>query len=191
MTQRERPAHPLKRVASLLKSGPRALMLRFYDQIKRKITGAPVWELSRVAPGLYVGGQHYAKGWQAMEEEGITAVLNMRERWHDDVKAGVGGGLHLHLHTIDNTPVALEDLDKAADYIMEEIERGGSVYVHCGVGVGRAPSAAAAYFIKQGMTTVEALAKIRETRPFIHLTGRQRRRLEEYEVMLREQADNN
>lgn len=177
----EKPTNPARRVVSLLRRGPRAIALRLYDQSKRKLTGSPAWRYSRITPNLYVGGQHYPPGWQAMLDEGITAVVNMRELHHDDVKRGVASEKHLHLATRDNTPPTLEALEQAATFIAQEIEAGGKVYVHCGVGVGRAPSAAAAYLIYSGMTTDEALTVILTKRPFIHLTGRQKRQLRTFE----------
>ncbi|MEL6526537.1 MAG: dual specificity protein phosphatase family protein, partial [Chloroflexota bacterium] len=60
-------------------------------------------------------------------------------------------------------------------------------YVHCGVGVGRAPSATAAYFIKhENMTPDEALVTIKNVRPFIHLTGSQRTQLDAFHQSLGE-----
>jgi len=112
--------------------------------------------------------------------------LELREAVHDDVALGIGGERHLHLPTPDNTPVSLEDLDAAADFIAEEVANGGKVYIHCGVGVGRAPSAAAAYFIKhQGMSARDAIQHIRMVRPFVHLTGRQGKQLFVYEQRVR------
>lgn len=181
----EKPTNPLRRIISLLRVGPSGLVLRFYDQITRKRRGYPVWDLCRVRPFLYVGGQHYPTGWDEMVSEGITGIINMREDHLSDVAKGIGGDEHLHLATKDNTPVPFEYLHQAADFIADHKVKHGKVYVHCGVGVGRAPSAAAAYFIKhEGMTTVQALATIRETRPFIHLTGTQRRQLEQFELEL-------
>ena len=182
----EKPTNPFHRIISLLRVGPRGLILRFYDQFTRKRTGHPVWNLSRVRPFLYVGGQHYPKGWHEVEKEGITGIINMREDYHDDNELGVAGKAHLHLATRDNTPVPLEYLHQSADFVAEHKANNGKVYVHCGVGVGRAPSSAVAYFIKhENMTTVEAIATMREVRPFIHLTDSQRRQLEKFELELR------
>ncbi|QPC82620.1 dual specificity protein phosphatase family protein [Phototrophicus methaneseepsis] len=178
----KKPPSQLSRIASLLRTGPRGLSLRFIDQGRRKRTGAPTWSLSKVTPNLYVGGQHYKKGWQQMLDEGITAVLNMREAHLDDVVNGIGGDYHLHLPTRDNTPPSLEDLQCAAEFIDEHVRKAGKVYVHCGIGVGRAPSAAAAYLIYTGMSADEALAAIREVRPFIHLTPGQYRQLKAFEA---------
>jgi hypothetical protein len=56
------------------------------------------------------------------------------------------------------------------------------VYVHCGSGVGRAPSLAAAYLISEGATLDDAVAKIQKARPFIRILPVQLERLREYEV---------
>jgi hypothetical protein len=181
-TRLKKPTNPLRRMISLLRVGPRGIALRFYEQFRRKRTGVPVWRLAQVRPFLYLGGQHYKKGWKAFEAEGITAILNMRESHHDDVALGIGGASHLHLPTLDNTPLSTEFLHQAADFIASEKEAGGKVYVHCGVGVGRAPSAAASYLIKhEGLSAAEALAAIKKVRPFVHLTPEQWNALEDFE----------
>lgn len=180
----DKPANPLARILSLLRTGPQSLVLRFKDQFRRRSQGFPVWELSEVSPHVYLGGQHTEKGWQAMQDFGITAVINMRETYHDDVARGIGGERHLHLATRDNTPPTIADLTSGARFIAEEVERGGKVYVHCGVGVGRAPSAVAAYLIaEEGLTAAEALRRIREVRPFVHLTSKQFRQLQKFEEL--------
>lgn len=181
----QNPTPQLERMLSLLQTGPRGLLLRFYDQILRMRTGAPVWGLSRIAEGVYIGGQHRPKGWKLMKDAGIEAVLNMREAHHDDTLTGIGGTYHLHLPTRDNTPPELDDLERAADFIAEHSGEGRGVYIHCGVGVGRAPSAAAAYLIKDGMSARDAIKHIRSCRPFVHLTPGQTRRLHEFEAMIR------
>ncbi len=43
-------------------------------------------------------------------------------------------------------------------------------YVHCQRGHGRSPVLVAAYFILKGMTTSEAIKKIKAKRKVIHLT---------------------
>ena len=185
----EKAPNILDRMASLIRTGPQAIALRFVDQFTRKMTGSPVWDLARITPQLYVGGQHYPSGWEEMNGEGITAIVNLREPHHCDITKGVGGAKHLHIATRDNTPPSLEDLDAAADFIHEEIEAGGKVYIHCGLGVGRAPTTAAAYFIKhQGMNTDAALKLIAEKRPFVHLTSSQKARLRSFEEMLHRPA---
>ncbi len=184
----KKPPSTLSRVFSLLRVGPRAIAQRFIDQGSRRWTGRPVWRFSRITPQLYVGGQHRRRGLGAMGSEGITAVVNMREAHLDRAHYRLEHPRYLHLATRDNTPPTMDDLLRGAVFIHEEISAGGKVYVHCGVGVGRAPTQAAAYLIYTGMSAEEALATIRACRPFIHLTSRQRQQLDEFEKLYRGSA---
>lgn len=170
----------LTRIVSLLKTGPAAIALRISDQLLRLASGAPVQRLSRVTPHLYVGGQHRKRGWPAMQKQGITAIVNMREAQHDDRTKAAAPARYLHLATTDNTPPSLEDLQKGVEFIAEEIAQGGAVYIHCGVGVGRAPTMAAAYLIATGMSADDALNTIKQARPFIHPTPGQKAQLEHF-----------
>lgn len=181
----QRPPSPLQRLFSLLRVGPRGLVLRFVDQGGRLWTGRPMWRYSRITPHVYVGGQHRRRGWGAMTAEGIKAVVNMREAHLDDAAKGIHGERYLHLATRDNTPPTMDDLLRGAQFIAQQVAQGSKVYIHCGVGVGRAPTQAAAYLIYTGHTTDEALALIRRARPFIHLTRGQRQQLLQFEALYR------
>lgn len=185
MTADSKPPHPISRVVSLLSAGPQAVALRWIDQASRRRTGFPVWKLSEVTPQLFVGGQHYPKGYPAMLDFGISAIVNMRQR-HSDVDKGIAGERHLQLATTDNTPPSVADLQRGAAFIRAEIERGGKVYVHCAVGCGRAPTMAAAYLIASGYSPEEALKLIKKARPFVHLTRRQRAVLDEFAAFRRD-----
>lgn len=180
MIDGQKPPNPLRRLGGHLRTGPRAIALRWLDVLHRRVIGAPIWNLSAVSPNLLLGGQHYyQRGYQRMRDYGITAVVNMRER-HSDIEAGIGGERHLRLATIDNTPPSVEDLTRGVEFISAEIERGGKVYVHCAVGCGRAPTMTAAYLVSTGLEPEAALRRIRQVRPFINPTRRQERVLTEF-----------
>ena len=184
VVQEIKPPNAWNRFWSLLRVGPTGVALRLYDQFMRKISGTRVWKYSRITPNLYVGGQHVSL--KGMDMEGITAIVNMREDYHSDEKRGIGGKRHLHLATLDNTPPSIEALDKGADFIHQEVSTGGKVYIHCGVGIGRAPSMAAAYLIKyENMTAATSMALITKTRPFIHLTRKQYEQLDAFDEATR------
>ncbi len=179
MEKVHKPPHPIMRIGSLLSAGPRAVALRWLDQIYRRATGAPVWALSAVTPQLLLGGQHFERGYQRMREFGISAIVNMRKE-HCDQEKGIAGERHLHLATVDNTPPTLVDLRRGSAFIRAEIERGGKVYIHCAVGCGRAPTMTAAYLVTTGLSPEAALQRIKRVRPFIHLTRSQKHVLHEF-----------
>lgn len=180
MNSAAKPPHPLTRVISLTQTGPLPILLRVVDQTWRKMSGAPLWQLSEVTPQLYLGGQHSVRGYRKMRQRGISAIINMREQRFSDVAAGIAGERHLHLPTIDNTPPTVADLSRGAAFANDEIARGGKIYIHCGVGVGRAPTMVAAYLISTGLAPQAALQQIKQVRPFVHLTAAQRAVLDQF-----------
>lgn len=142
---------------------------------------------SRVTAQLYIGVQVRPLGLRALEAEGIATSLNLREE-HDDRDFGVALKKHRYVPIADNTAPSLDNLDEGVAFIRDAINSGEKVYVHCGSGVGRAPTMAAAYLISEGSTVEEAVATITAARPFIRILPEQYARLEEYAVQYDRQA---
>ena len=136
------------------------------DHLVRILTGAPIRRLSQITPHLHVGGQYRRRGWPRLVKRGITAVMNLRTEF-DDREAGIAPTRYLYLPTPDDTPPSLEQLRRGVAFIAQEAEQGGGVYVHCGAGVGRAATMAAAYLVSTGLTPDQAWARLRAVRPFI------------------------
>jgi protein-tyrosine phosphatase len=99
---------------------------------------------------------------------------------YDDAQAGVAPPRYLHLPVVDDEAPALDQLREGSDFIAREIADGGAVYVHCGSGIGRAATMAAAYLISTGLAPDEAIMRIRKKRPFIRPTSLQLAQLERY-----------
>jgi len=154
------------------------------DHTVRAVTGANIQSVSRITPQLYVGGQYRRRGLGKMKAWGITAVVNLRSEF-DDEEAGIAPERYLYLPTPDDYEPSVEELHRGAEFMAEEIDRGGVVYVHCGSGIGRAPTMAAAYLITTGMTADEAWATIRAARPFIKPTPVQIEQIECFEADVR------
>lgn len=184
------------RILALLQKGWQVLVRRLRTQGLRTtllwmvgrgipyVTGVPNLRFSQVRPNLYVGPQFGASGMRFLQSQGIDACVNMRiER--DDAAYGLALPRYLHLPTIDDDAPSVEHLDRGVEFIREVITDGGKVYIHCGAGVGRAPSMAAAYLIAEGHSLEEALAEIRAVRPFITITAPQMRQLQAYEARYR------
>ena len=149
------------------------------DHAVRIISGAPLRRVSEITPHLHVGGQYRRRGWKRLAARGITAVVDMRIEF-DDQEAGIAPPRYLYLPTVDDTAPSIEQLQEGVAFIAQEIAQGGGVFVHCGSGVGRAPTMAAAYLVHTGLTPEQAWARIREVRPYIRPTDPQVAQLERF-----------
>lgn len=155
------------------------IALRIYAQVMRIIRGAPLFRYSRITPQLYVGGQHRRHGLWRMHDEGITVIVNLRQKL-DDSRKGIQLDHYLHLPTRDNTPPKYDQLLEGVTFIKAQLALGRKVYVHCGVGVGRAPTLVAAFLVSEGMTSTDAWREIRAIRPFIMPLRQQLRQVERF-----------
>jgi predicted protein tyrosine phosphatase len=164
--------------------GLRTTLLWAYGRGMPAVTGVPLLQFCQVTPHLYVGSQFNRFGKRMLEQQGIQACVNMRIE-KDDAALGLALLKYLHLPTVDDEAPSTEHLQKGIDFIREIVQSGGKVYIHCGAGVGRAPTMAAAYLIAEGHTLDESLALIRKVRPFITITPPQMQQLQDFEKSLR------
>ena len=146
--------------------GLRTTFLWALDHAVRLLAGAPIRALSQITPRIHLGGQHNRRGWRTLGARGVTAVVNMRVEY-DDRAAGIAPARYLHLPTVDENPPSLEHLEQGVAFIDQELAEGGTVYVHCASGIGRAATLVAAYFVRQGDSPEQAWARIQAARPFV------------------------
>ena len=163
----------------LKEQGVGTTMLWAMDHVVRRVTGAPIEQVSRITPLLHVGGQYKKRGWPLLQQRGIGAVVNLRIEF-DDMEAGIAPEKYLHLPTVDDNPLSREHLEKGAAFIQDCMDENTGVYIHCKSGVGRAPSMAVGYFISTGMSFTEARQKVSAGRPFIRMMPGQVAVLQEY-----------
>ncbi|MHB0922738.1 MAG: protein-tyrosine phosphatase family protein [Bellilinea sp.] len=159
--------------------GFKATLLWMFNVFNRLVLDRPIRRQCEVTPQLFVGPQFKRNGWRQLRKWGISGVVNLRREF-DDLSLGVNIPHYLHLPTTDDAPPTLEDLARGVDFIREMIEGGGKVYIHCGAGVGRAPTMAAAYLITLGDTPQQAYDRIRSNRQFIRPTAGQREQLQNF-----------
>jgi dual specificity phosphatase 12 len=120
--------------------------------------------MTKIWERLYIGGIADAED-LAGDNPGITTVLSLCECPVETKHRGVN---YLHLPIVDDEPVPVHQFDAIMDALIENL-RWGSVLLHCGVGVSRAPSLAAAYMDAVGCMSMDAaLKEIKQLRPFIH-----------------------
>jgi protein-tyrosine phosphatase len=158
----------------------RLFVAKMADILHRHLYGLPILKHSQITAALFLGSQYNLIGLEKLKALGVTAIVNMR--MHSVYsEAQYVGFKYLHLPTPDNTPPTLDDLRKGADFMDREIKAGGKVYVHCRQGLGRGPTMAIAYLIKAGATFADALALVKQVRPFIRPRAGQVQRLREFE----------
>jgi predicted protein tyrosine phosphatase len=168
--------------------GLRVTILWLYAVGMAWLTGRVPLHYSRISPNLYVGPQFRRWGKKFLQRAGITATVNLRDEF-DDEDHGLTFADYSYLPTIDNTAPSMPYLEEGVAFIRRIIEQGGVVYVHCGSGVGRAPTVAAAYLVAhEGLTVEEAVARITAARPFIRILPVQMARLHEYASRVRAEA---
>ena len=150
-----------------------------------KLTGVPLVAYSKITPHIYIGPQYGKYGKTRLQRLGVDHSVNLRVEF-DDAQAGLAMGNYCYLPTTDDAAPTIEHLERAAEFIAEAVEADKPVYIHCAGGVGRAPTAAAAYFISTGMSVDEALALIISKRPFIKVMPEQLEGLRAFEQHIRQ-----
>ncbi|MGO9336136.1 MAG: dual specificity protein phosphatase family protein [Terracidiphilus sp.] len=118
-----------------------------------------VWER------LYIGSLADAERLADGNPHGISTVISLSEIPVERNRRDIN---YVHLPIEDDEPVPVQQFDAIMVALTECIRRG-TVLLHCGVGVSRAPSLAAAYMDAVGCMGIDsALDEIRKIRPFIH-----------------------
>ena len=171
-------------VQRLRRDGLRISLLWLYGRGIPAVTGVPMIKYSLVAPGVLVGPQYRRNGLRRLAEMGVRYCVNMRIEF-DDAEHGLAPEHYCYLPTVDDEAPTLEHLRRGVEFVEGAVSAGESVYIHCGGGIGRAPTMAAAYFVSRGYSLDDAVALIRETRPFIHIMPPQLEQLRRFEASLR------
>lgn len=145
-------------------------------------TGRLSLRFSRVTPHIYLGPQYGRYGKRTLEQAGITASMSMRAEY-DDATHDLNFEDYSYLPTVDNTAPTMAHLQEGVQFIQNVVDEGGTIYIHCGSGVGRAPTMVAAYLISTGKSVDEAIEQIQAARPFVRILPPQIERLEEFAAM--------
>lgn len=113
---------------------------------------------------LWVGGFSDAEELAAGNPHRISTVISLSEIPLESKRRGIN---YHFLPVEDGEPVPVRQFDAIMDALTENL-RWGTVLLHCGAGVSRAPSLAAAYMDAVGCMGIDAaITAIRKARPFI------------------------
>jgi len=156
-------------VYRLRTQGWRAALIRLGGHGLPRLTGIPFVRYSRITPEIYVGPQISLVGKKQLKAWGIASSINMRDEF-DDAAHDLGLKHYCYLPTDDGQAPTIQQLEQGIAFIQQMLGQNEKVYIHCRSGVGRAPTMAAAYFMRQGYTMNDAVRLIGQARPFINIT---------------------
>lgn len=150
----------------------RALRTRFLEYYGR-FTGRRI-NLSWVTPNLACGGQVSSSLFPKLRDMGVTAVVDMRQEARDPVDRLLACGISLYyLPTPDLHAADPSELKQAADWVLNVLNGGGKVFVHCQHGIGRGPLMACAILVRMGYQPWDAVRVVKEKRWQVALNRRQ------------------
>jgi protein-tyrosine phosphatase len=121
--------------------------------------------MTQIWERLFIGGLTDAQRLARGNPNGIDTVISLCEQCITAKRHGVN---YIHIPIEDESPLPAGQFDFIMDAISENI-RWGKVLLHCGVGISRAPSLAAAYMDAVGYKNFDAaIEEIRAARPIIN-----------------------
>jgi protein-tyrosine phosphatase len=134
----------------------------------RRIVSAVI-DLHFVAPGLAVGAT-YPMEWAARlaAEHGIARVVDVRvEACDDEAVLRLNGIRLLHLPTEDTRAISQRKLSDGVAFVVEGLDAGERVLVHCQYGIGRSALLALCVLVHRGVPPLSALEAAKRARPVI------------------------
>ncbi|KAM8828302.1 dual specificity protein phosphatase 26 isoform 1-T4 [Spinachia spinachia] len=129
----------------------------------------------QVWPRLYIGDQDIASDRHALAKLGITHILNCAQsKWRGGAEFYAGMSVTYHGIEAHDSPSFDMSVNfyPASDFIHRALAAGGTVLVHCAVGVSRSATLVLAYLmIRQNLTLVEAIKTVKDHRGVIPNRG--------------------
>jgi protein-tyrosine phosphatase len=121
-------------------------------------------EMTRIWERLYLGSSADAERLSQSNPMGITSVVSLCEEKLLRRSPGIN---YVHIPIADAAPITVGQFDAIMDALAENI-RWGTVLIHCGSGMSRAPIMTAAWMHVVGYKDIDsALEEIAGLRPII------------------------
>jgi atypical dual specificity phosphatase len=118
--------------------------------------------------------------------EGIRAIVSLTEQSLDVESLSAKGMSYLHIPIPDMSPPSLHAVSAFIGFVDEELKENRPVLVHCEAGLGRTGTMLGCYLIKTGLGPIEAINRVRLSRPGSIETSAQEATIFEYAVYYHE-----
>lgn len=119
---------------------------------------------------VIIGAFPFARDVKRMASEGVGAVVNTCEEYGGPVDQYTEHDIRqLRIPTVDFTHPSLTDVERAVDFMVQQIEEGRRVYVHCKAGRARSATVVLCWLIRcKQITAEEGQALLLKARPHVN-----------------------
>ena len=140
-----------------------------WNMLLGRLLGVRRW-WDEVDEHVILGAFPFARDASRLQGLGVRAVVNTCEEYAGPQTAYQEAGIEqLRIPTIDFTPPSLEDVEKAVQFMDEQIAQGKKVYVHCKAGRGRSATVVLCWLVANRQMTPEAAhAHLLSARPHVN-----------------------
>ena len=115
-----------------------------------------------------------------LEEQGLRAIVTLTESSLDGSVLNEFDIVYKHMPITDMSAPQLSSIIEFVAFSGDCIERNKPVLVHCSAGLGRTGTMLSCFLVNTGMDPLDAITKVRQTRPGSVETLEQEMRIIEY-----------
>lgn len=159
---------------------------RWAVEYEAKISaGMPTVDHDEILPKLYIGSVPvHDVDMNFLKAMGVTAILDLcLNNPAEESMARERGMQYFGTFVVDGRSLSQKQFDAITGLLARWRDEGHSIYVHCHGGLGRAPTAVAAYLVSRGVPATKAFDMIEERRS-LWVTEGQRKGVSRFEARL-------